>query len=251
MIRIVLVASTVILFLTFAIPVMLYLERKMKRDPERAQWRSLKIVKAVFRFILKIAGVTYEAYGLENIPPDRAVLYVGNHRSYFDILVGYVTVPGLTGFVAKKEMLRYPFLRNWMRLVNCVFLDRKNVKEALKSIMEAIGKLRSGISIWIFPEGTRNVNDRLTDLMEFREGSLKMAEKSGCPVIPVAISGTAAIFEDHMPWIRPGHVVIRFGEPIDLKSLAGEEKKFPGAYVRGKLISMLEEMENSSTEERV
>ena len=102
-----------------------------------------------------------------------------------------------------------------------------------------------------FPEGTRNVNDRLTDLMEFREGSLKMAEKSGCPVIPVAISGTAAIFEDHMPWIRPGHVVIRFGEPIDLKSLAGEEKKFPGAYVRGKLISMLEEMENRSTEESV
>ena len=248
MIRIVLVASTVILFLTFAVPVMLILERKAEHDPREAQRRSLRIVRAVFRFILKIAGVTYEVYGLENIPSDRAVLYVGNHRSYFDVLVGYVTAPGLMGFVAKKEMLRYPCLRSWMRLVNCVFLDRKNVKEALKAIMEAIGKLKDGISIWIFPEGTRNVNDNLADLMEFREGSLKMAEKSGCPVIPVAIKGTAAVFEDHMPWIRPGHVVIRYGKPIDLKTLPKEERKFPGAYVRGVLISMLEDMERSQEE---
>ena len=69
-------------------------------------------------------GVTYEVQGLENIPADRAVLYVGNHRSYFDILVGYVTVPGLTGFVAKKEMLKIPLLRDWMHRVNCLFLDR-------------------------------------------------------------------------------------------------------------------------------
>lgn len=249
MIRIVLVASAVILFLVFAVPVMLILERKGKSDPRAAEWRSLRIVQGMFRFILKLAGVTYEVHGLENIPMDRAVLYVGNHRSYFDVLVGYVTVPGPTGFVAKKEMLRYPFLRDWMRLVNCVFLDRKNVKEALKAIMEAIGKLRGGISIWIFPEGTRNENEHLTDLLEFHEGSLKMAEKSGCPVIPVAISGTAAVFEDHMPWIRPSHVVIRYGEPIELKELPKEARKFPGAYVRGVLISMLEEMEREQKPE--
>ena len=106
MIRIVLVASAVILFLVFAVPVMLILERKGKSDPRAAEWRSLRIVQGMFRFILKLAGVTYEVHGLENIPMDRAVLYVGNHRSYFDVLVGYVTVPGLTGFVAKEEMRR-------------------------------------------------------------------------------------------------------------------------------------------------
>ena len=84
MIRIVLVASAVILFLVFAVPVMLILERKGKSDPRAAEWRSLRIVQGMFRFILKLAGVTYEVHGLENIPMDRAVLYVGNHRSYFD-----------------------------------------------------------------------------------------------------------------------------------------------------------------------
>ena len=74
---------------------------------------------------MKLAGVRITIEGLEQVPKDRAVLYVGNHRSYFDILTGYVTVPGLMGFVAKKEMLRYPLLRTWMKDVNCLFLDRK------------------------------------------------------------------------------------------------------------------------------
>ena len=171
---------------------MLILERKGKSDPRAAEWRSLRIVQGMFRFILKLAGVTYEVHGLENIPMDRAVLYVGNHRSYFDVLVGYVTVPGLTGFVAKKEMLRYPFLRDWMRLVNCVFLDRKNVKEALKAIMEAIGKLRGGISIWIFPEGTRNKVDP-TDTKAFHYGTFKPAMKNSLEVSVFSLLGTQRV----------------------------------------------------------
>ena len=240
MIRIVLVASTVILFLTFAVPVMLILERKAEHDPREAQRRSLRIVRAVFRFILKIAGVTYEVYGLENIPPDRAVLYVGNHRSYFDILVGYTTVPGRLGFVAKKEMERYPFLAQWMHNVDCLFLDRKDVKEGLKTILQGVEKVRHGVSIWIFPEGTRNRNEDLKDLLPFREGSLKIAEKAGCPVVPVAIRGTAEIFEKHIPRICPGHVTIEFGEPFIVKELPPEERKFAGAYAQKKILEMLE-----------
>ena len=172
----------------------------------------------------------------------RAVLYVGNHRSYFDILVGYVTVPGLTGFVAKKEMLKIPLLRDWMHRVNCLFLDRVNIKEGLKTILEGIEKVKSGISIWIFPEGTRNENKDMTELLPFHEGSLKIAQKSGCPVIPVAITGTARIFEDHLPFIKPSHVVIRYGEPIDIKELPPEARKFPGAYTRDVISGMLKDM---------
>ena len=154
--------------------------------------------------------------GLENIPADRAVLYVGNHRSYFDILVGYVTVPGLTGFVAKKEMLKIPLLRDWMHRVNCLFLDRVNIKEGLKTILEGIEKVKSGISIWIFPEGTRNENKDMTELLPFHE--------------------------DHLPFIKPSHVVIRYGEPIDIKELPPEARKFPGAYTRDVISGMLKDM---------
>ena len=141
--------------------------------------------------------------------------------------VGYVTAPGLMGFVAKKEMLRYPCLRSWMRLVNCVFLDRKNVKEALKAIMEAIGKLKDGISMWIFPEGTRNVNDNLADLMEFREGSLKMAEKSGCPGDSRGDQGDRGCFRGSYAVDSARPCSDPLWQAIDLKTLPKEERKFP------------------------
>lgn len=88
-------------------------------------------------------------------------------------------------------------------------LDRSNIKEGLKTILTGIEKVKGGISMWIFPEGTRNKSEDPADLMEFHEGSLKIAEKSGCPVVPVAITGTDDVFERHMPWIRKSHVIHR------------------------------------------
>ena len=239
--RIILVALAVILYLILSIPLLLILNLEEKKDPVKAQEKSLKRVQWIFRLVLKLAGVTYEVRGLENIPADRAVLYVGNHRSYFDILVGYVTVPGLTGFVAKKEMIKIPLLRDWMRRVNCLFLDRENIKEGLKTILEGIEKVKSGVSIWIFPEGTRNEHEDMTDLLPLHEGSMKIAQKSGCPVVPVAITGTAEIFENHLPFIKPGHVCIQYGEPFYIKDLPAEERKFVGAYTRDRIIDMLKE----------
>lgn len=248
MVRVVAVVLTVVLFLIFAIPLQWMLKEEEKRNPQKAQEKSLGIVQSVFRFIFRLAGITYEVQGLENIPSDRAVLYVGNHRSYFDILIGYITVPGLTGFVAKKEMSRIPLLRDWMERVNCLFLDRKNIKEGLKTILAGIEKIRHGVSVWIFPEGTRNTSQDIADLMIFHEGSLKIAEKSGCPIVPVAIKGTADLFENHQPWVRPGHVVIRYGKPIYLKELTGDARKFPGSYTRNVISSMLKELSEEQRE---
>jgi 1-acyl-sn-glycerol-3-phosphate acyltransferase len=251
MVRLILVALTVVLFLLFSMPYAWYLKKKGEKEPKETQYKSLGIVQGVFRQVIRFAGITYEVHGLENIPKDRAVLYVGNHRSYFDIVVGYVTVPDLTGFIAKKEMMSWPLIGEWMKLVNCLFLDRNNIKEGLKTILEGIDKVKNGVSMWIFPEGTRSKSEEITDLLPFKEGSLKIAEKTGCPVIPVAITGTAEVFEKHFPWITPGHVVIRYGEPIDLKALTGDDRKFSGAYVRSVIISMLEEEKYRTEKERV
>ena len=246
MIRIIMVALTVVLFLIFSMPLLGILVARDKKDPEGAQIKSLHIVQGVFRFILRLAGVTYEVQGLENIPADRAVLYVGNHRSYFDILVGYTTVPGFVGFVAKKEMEKIPLLRSWMKNVNCLFLDRKDIKAGLKTILEGIEKVKNGISVWIFPEGTRNRNKDLKELLVFKEGSLKIAEKSGCPVVPVAMVGTAEAFESHFPFIRPSHVTVYYGEPFYIKELEPDQRKHAGAYTREKIVKMLGEIQNEN-----
>lgn len=249
MVKFIVVVLTVILFLVFSIPLLLWEAYLGKKNPEKKDWQSLHVVQAVFRFILKIVGVHITVKGQENIPKDQAVLYVGNHRSYFDILVGYTTVPTLLGFVAKKEMMRYPLLYNWMENVHCLFLDRDNLKEAMKTIIKGIEQVKSGISVWIFPEGTRNSDRDIMDMLPFKEGSLKIAEKSGCPVVPVAITGTAEIFEQHIPVMKKSNVTIEFGKPFLVKELEPAKRKFAGAYTREQIEKMLRKEKGNSLAE--
>ena len=255
MIRFILVVVALLGFFFVIIPLVIGEYLVSKRNAKRQQEHSLRIVQAMFRLIFRLTGSTLTIKGQDNVP-EGAVLYVGNHRSYFDIIVGYAVVPNLAGFVAKKEMTRYPVLSDWMRLVNCLFLNRDDIKEGLKTILEGIEKVKQGISIWIFPEGTRNENEDILDLLPFKEGSLKIAEKSGCPVIPVAFTGTADIFESHIPFMRPSHVTIEFGEPIYVKKLPPELRKRSGAYTRDRIIEMLKKEQREragavQTEQRV
>ena len=145
-------------------------------------------------------------------------------------MLTYVRVPRPTGYIAKKEMERIPSLSQWMRNLHCLFLDRENIKEGLKTILTAIEKIKSGISICIFPEGTRNTES--DELLPFHDGSFKIAEKSGCPIIPVTINNSAAVFEDHLPWIRKAHVIIEYGSPIEVSQLSKEEKRNLSQTVR-------------------
>ena len=243
MIRFIILVLVVVGFLVLGYSLLVMQNSLGKKDPAARDKESLKIVQFMFRLLLKLSGVKVTVKGLENIPEDQAVLYVGNHRSYFDILVGYTTVPNLMGFVAKKEMLSYPLLRSWMVNVNCLFLDRQDIKAGLKTILEGIEKVKNGTSMWIFPEGTRNRNESELDLMPFKEGSLKIAEKTGCPVIPVAMTRTADIFEKHAPVIKPTNVTVYYGKPFYIKELEPEQKKHAGAYTRDVLIEMLKEIQ--------
>ena len=201
MLKFILVAFLVIGFLVFSIPILIAEKSIGKTDPEKKGRQSLAIVRFMFRLILKVAGIHITVKGMENIPADTPVLYVGNHRSYFDILVGYTTVPTPMGFMAKKEMESLPLLSNWMRNVNCLFLDRENIREGLRAILDGVEKVKNGISIWIFPEGTRNDAADYLDLMPF-------------------ITGTAEAFESHYPRITSSQVTIEFGEPFIIPARA-------------------------------
>lgn len=230
MIRLILVAVFVILFLVLSTPLLIaeWIIGKFNMDIKSRS--SLAIVKWAFRVVLFLAGTTVTVCGEENVPRDTPVLYIGNHRSYFDIVITYILVPRLTGYIAKKEMLKWPFLVNWMRNLHCLFLDRNDIKQGLKVILSAIEKVKSGISICIFPEGTRNrVNHTF---MEFHEGSFKIAAKTGCPIIPMTIYNSADIFEDHLPKIKKTHVILEYGKPIYMKDLSKEDQKKIGVYTQ-------------------
>lgn len=128
-----------------------------------------------------------------------------------------------TGFVAKKEIEKVPLLNIWMRYLYCLFLDRKNMKEGLKTILTGIDYLKAGTSIVIFPEGTRNKS--IDGVLPFHAGSFKLAEKSGCRIIPMVQNNTAAALEDHLPFFKKTHTVLEFGKPIDVASMDREQKK--------------------------
>ena len=229
MIRFICVCIVVIGYLILSIPILL-VEWVIGKFNKRAKdISSLRIIQAVFRFILKITGADITVKGHENVPADTAVLYIGNHRSFFDILLTYVLCPDVTGYVAKKEMESIPLLSNWMRYLHCLFLDRKNIKEGMKTILLAIEEMKNGISICIFPEGTRNNGEELS-MLPFRDGALKIAEKTGCAIIPISMNNTADIFEAHFPRVKKVHVVIEYGKPIYPKELDKETRKHLGIY---------------------
>lgn len=239
MIRLIIVVLFVVLFLILSIPIMFVEWIIGKFNPGVKDRSSLAIVNWAFRVVLFLSGTKVTFIGLENVPTDTPVLYVGNHRSFFDVVITYTKVARVTGYIAKKEIEKVPLLRNWMRNLHCLFLDRKDIKAGLKTILEAIELMKCGISICIFPEGTRNRNQDELDMLPFHEGSFKIATKTKCPVIPIAISNSADIFEAHFPKIKPAKVVVEYGKPIYPDELSKEDKKHIGEYTQNIIHEML------------
>ena len=245
MIRTILILLYLVLFLILGIPV-LFVEWIIGHFNQDLKDRSsLALVQWGFRCCLFTAGTKITVLGKENIPKDTAVLYVANHRSYFDILINYTLVPRLTGFISKKEMKRVPLLSLWMKNVHCLFLDRHDIKQGMQTILAGIEKVKSGISIFIFPEGTRNREEGT--FLDFKGGSFKIAEKSGCPIIPVAINNSGAIFEDHIPYVCKTHVVVEYGKPILPSSLAKEERKLIPQMAKEQIVTMFEKNKSLSS----
>lgn len=238
MIRLILVVLALVLFFILTLPLYLVLLLIGTKRPDVRAKVGQTAVRWGFKVILAAAGVKVKVRGLENIPKEP-VLFVGNHRSFFDIPVIYATVPNRTGFVAKKQIKKVPFLSWWMTCINCLFLDREDVKQALQMILSGIELIKNGSSICIMPEGTRNYE---AEMLPFKEGSFKMAEKTGCPVVPIAMWKTDDILEAQFPRIKGKCITIYYGEPIRLDELTKEEKKKVGVLVRSRIEHMLDEI---------
>lgn len=244
MIRLILVALFLVVFLILSLPVQLILWLFWKAGfKDSTEIISLRIVQFAFHVLIFLCGTRVTVIGEENIPEDRAVLFVGNHNSYFDVVLTYARMRRRTGYIAKKELLKIPSLSTWMKFLHCLFLDRTDMRAGMQMILDAIALIKSGVSMFIFPEGTRNVSEHETDMLEFKAGSLKIADKSGCPVIPVAMTGTANIFERQAPFIKRANVTIRYGTPIDPTALDKDQRKHLASYVQNTILEMLKEQE--------
>ncbi|MCM3731891.1 1-acyl-sn-glycerol-3-phosphate acyltransferase [Fictibacillus nanhaiensis] len=191
----------------------LYRVKHLQRSGRIQERDELVVVKVKewSRSLVKLSGSKITVSGEENIPKDTAVLFVSNHQGNFDIplLLGYLQKP--KAFISKIEVKKVPFIGTWMEQLNCLFMDRKNVRQSVKAISEGAQFLRNGTSLVIFPEGTRSKGD---EMAEFKAGSFKLATKSGVPIIPVTINGSYKMMEQQGFWIKPANVHIEVHPPI-------------------------------------
>ena len=237
--RSVLIILYIVVFVIITLPVLPVLLLMRRKDEKRAERAAHFWMCWFMHAVAFLAGVKLTLKGLENVPKDEPVLYISNHRSFFDIVLTYPLCALPTSYVAKQDLKSIPFFGVWGRLMRCLFFDRDDIRASVKMIQDGVAYLKEDTSVYIFPEGTRNKNDEQLPLLPFHDGSFKMAARADRLVIPIAIKSTADIWEAHMPWVHKTAVTMTYGTPVRIKDLAPEDRKAIGSYMKNLLETML------------
>ncbi len=169
------------------------------------------IVKRWARLLLAISFIKIKRIGLENISMKQNYIYISNHSSMFDILIALAGIPSDLRFVSKKELFKIPVFGWAMKMAGYISIDRARSLKAMRSIDEAAEKIRNGISVILFAEGTRS---RDGSIQPFKRGPFLLASKTKVPVIPVTINGAAKILPKKSLRLQGGTLEIIFGEPV-------------------------------------
>lgn len=180
-----------------------------------------KIARFWGKSILVVSRIKVSVKGLSNIDPSSPYIYMPNHQSNFDIpvLLGHLTVQ--FRWLAKKELFKIPIFGHAMRNVGYISIDRSDRQSAFESLKVAAEKIKSGVSVLIFPEGTRSRDGKIRP---FKKGGFVMAIDSGVPIVPVVITGTRSIMPKGRFRVYPGHVSMVIHKPIETSIYTPETK---------------------------
>jgi 1-acyl-sn-glycerol-3-phosphate acyltransferase len=186
-------------------------------DIDTLYWFALKITRGG----LKLVGVRVQHVGLENVDLSRAYIYMCNHVSNLDppVVIGWL--PKRTSVMAKRELFRIPVLGRAMRMASLVPIERRNKEAAISSVRAAAEVLRSGLSMVVFPEGTRSPDGRL---LPFKKGPFYMASETGVPILPVTVLNTDRMLPKNSFQLRPGTATIVFHRPVSPSDFTTREE---------------------------
>jgi len=179
------------------------------------------LAKLWAKSILFASRIRVTVTGYSNIDPGRSYIYMSNHQSNFDIPVLLAYLDAQFRWLAKAELFKIPVFGYSMKRAGCISIDRSNRKSAFESLKEAAKKIRNGVSVLIFPEGTRS---RDGNIRPFKKGGFVLAVASGVPVVPVVIHGTWSIMSKKGIRIKPGNVVIEILKPIETSDYTRKTK---------------------------
>ena len=170
---------------------------------------------------IRAAGIRLELSGLENVPSGRSCIFMCNHVSNLDPPVVLPLLPGRCSVLLKKELMNIPILGLAMRMGQFVPVARGQDRVAARaSVAAAADALRSGLNILVFPEGTRSLDGRLA---VFKKGPFYLAQETGAPIVPMAISGTERMMKKGSAAIQPGIARVQMLKAIDSTEYATRE----------------------------
>ena len=196
------------------------------------------------RSILVVSRIKVSVDGLSNIDPQCSYIYMPNHQSNFDIpvLLGHLTVQ--FRWLAKMELFKIPIFGHAMHKAGYISIDRQNRESAFKSLRLAAEKIKNGVSVLIFPEGTRSRDGRIRP---FKKGGFVTAIDAGVPIVPIIISGTRAIMTKGKFRINPGQIRMSIRQPIDTRTYSRDTKEVLMKRVRRVIC---DNFESSGMDER-
>ncbi len=180
-------------------------------------WASMWVTRAGIR----AAGIKVRHVGFENIPTDRACIFMCNHVSNLDPPILVPAIPTRCSVLLKKELMNIPILGTAMTMGGFIPVERGHRRDAAQATVAAAGKaIRDGLNIVVFPEGTRAIDGRLST---FKKGPFFLAMQTGAPIIPVAISGTETMMRKGSSLVTPGVATIEMLPVIEAKDYASRE----------------------------
>ncbi len=163
-------------------------------------------------YILRLGGVGVKIRQIGRLDRKQAYIFMANHQSNIDIPV---LVQALTAFqlrwMAKRELLRVPFFGWALWASKHIIVKRVRSKDVVSAMDSACEKLSRGISVVVFPEGTRSTDGRL---LPFKRGGFRLAEKAGVPIVPVTLNGSGALMARGDWRLKPGEVEVVVGDVI-------------------------------------
>lgn len=194
------------------------------------------------RSILFVSRVKVKITGLENIPSHGSCILMPNHQSNFDIPVLLGRLPVQFRWLAKEELFKIPIFGRGMRGCGYISIDRSNRKRAFASLKEAARKIREGVSVLIFPEGTRSTDGQIRT---FKKGGFVLSVDAGVPIVPVVIYGTRSIMPKGRLLIQTRPVRMDILEPIETSAFTRKTKDDLMEKVRSIICSAYDRLEAS------
>ncbi len=177
------------------------------------------------------------------LSPDRPYIFMANHQSAFDIFTLLAGLPIPFRWLAKEELFKIPIFGPSMRRAGYIAINRDNPRDAVKSLNKAAQRIREGISVVVFPEGTRSDGT----LLPFKNGGFVLAIKSTAPIVPTALIGTYEVKPRDSFWVRPRNVYIVLGTPIETKGYQTRDKEALKEKVFQALSALLENRQSFET----